>query len=935
MKRSRLWFWNSLLGLATAFSVASLTAADRPDREKKSSRPAPPAKAKDNPPPRAERSAPPAKIEAPRRVEAPRNDPKPAPRMERNVVAPKIELPRKVETPRIDPKRIQPVQRMERNPPKIDLKLRDERPKQLTPPVQVVPRQGGNGAPKIELPRAIEVKKPDPAPGGRSGNDNTPRRGGDTPRSPRDDKGNNDKGNNQTPKIDLPGRRDGDGNKGGVPGGILPKPGDRPRGNDGVPGAGSGLPGLPGRDNKPGQPGGRDDKKPGDGLPVLPGPRDRDDKKPDGGTPVVPELRDRDNKKPGEGLPGLPGRDRGDGKPGGPGMRDRDDKQPGDNLPGLPGRDRGDGKPGLPGIRDRDDNKPGLPGVGPRDRDNKSPGIVPGVGPGSKDGPRDGLPGMKDRDGRPGGKDADESLPRLPGRGDDGPGRDGPGRDGPGRDGPGRDDKRGPGGDRDRDRPDFTNRPVKQIKIDPTDRIGDHIKDDKAQEAFKNMRHARNADQLQAEFAKLRGSDAIRNDPRLAAINLDRVSGRFQVRVRDKEFDPLVRSQVGQRYQLDRQFQLLGRGDVARQMRFNHTLVQHGGWQKRHVGPVFNRYTHHSFSAWYPGPRWYPRYCWQPVWSPWVRWSFWTTVMPIYDPRPFIVRPIYYDPCPPVVVYQYPVWQPLPVETAGTWVDAPQVVVDQGNDLQLLAVRFVDPGHKEENLGPRFRVWLRNNSNRVLQQPIDVTLFASNDQQLATGALQAGVTLPEIPANEIVPLDIRLPMEVNQMGVDQEGNRVPFQFLHAVVDSRNALPETDKANNGAILDRGEIYPVDPAAFSTDVTAAAPGTVISLAGEGLGPEPGEIIVTVGDQQQSAEIRGWYDLGVQFTVPNLNVASAADAQIIVIRGDGAASNPVPLNVAPESMIGTLPMAPVPGGAAVPPAPGPVPVVPALNAPLNPIE
>lgn len=887
MKRSRVWFWNSLLGIATAVSVASLAAADRKDRENKPSRPAPPAKAKENPPPRAERSAPPAKIEAPRRVEAPRNDPKPAPRMERNVPAPKIELPRKVETPRIDPKPIQPVQRMERTPPKIDLKPRDERPRSLTPPAQIVPRQGGNDAPKIDLPRAIEVKKPDPAPGGRGGNDNTPRRGDDTPRSPRDDKGN-DKG----PKLDLPGRRDGDGNK-GVPGNILPKPGDRPRGNDGVPGAGSGLPGLPGRDNKPGLPGGRDDKKP------------------DGGTPVVPGLRDRDNKKPGDGLPGLPGRDRGDGKPGLPGMRDQD-KKPGENVPGLPGRDRGDGKPGLPGV-------------GPRDRDNKSPGIIPGVGPGSKDGPRDGLPGMKDRDGRPG-KDVDETIPRLPGRDNDGPGRDGPGRDG----------KPGPGGvDRDGDRPDFTKRPVKQIKIDPTDRIGDRIKDDKAQEALRNMRHARNADQLQAEFAKLRGSDAIRNDPRLAAINLDRVSGRFQVRVRDKEFDPLVRSQVGQRYQLDRQFQLLGRGDVARQMRFNHTLVQHGGWQKRHVGPVFNRYTHHSFSAWYPGPRWYPRYCWQPVWSPWVRWSFWTTVLPIYDPRPFVVRPIYYDPCPPIVVYQYPVWQPLPVETAGTWVDAPQVVVDQGNDLQLLAVRFVDPGHKEENLGPRFRVWLRNNSNRVLQQPIDVTLFASNDQQLATGALQAGVTLPEIPANEIVPLDIRLPMEVNQMGADQEGNRVPFQFLHAVVDSRNALPESDKANNGAILDRGEIYPVDPAAFSTDVTAAAPGTVISLAGEGLGPEPGEIIVTVGDQQQSAEIRGWYDLGVQFTVPNLNVASAADAQIIVIRGDGAASNPVPLNVAPESMIGTLPMAPVPGGAAVPPAPGPVPVVPALNAPLSPIE
>jgi len=917
MRRSQFPAWHSLLSLAIALGAVALAAAaprerdkDKPARSDAGPASAPKA-AKADPPPRAERSAPAPKVEAPRRVETPRSEAKP-----------------------------NPAPRVERAAPKIELKPRNDRPAQVVPPPQVSPRRGPE-PPKIDLPGRIEVQKPDASPrtGGGGGGDNSPRRidRGDAPRGPRDaDKG---------PKIDLPGRPDG--NK-GAPGAVLPKPGERPpRGNDGAPrdnlpglrNPGDNKPGLPGRDredNKPGLPSGRDDKKP-DGA-GLPGPRDRGESKPNlpglpgGNKPGLPGGRD-DKKPDGAGLPGP--RDRGDNKPnlpGLPGVRDRGDNKPG--LPGLPGpANRGDMKPGLPGGRDRDDNKPGLPGPGGRDNKPGSPGVGPGAGPGAKDNPRDGipgLPGMKDRDGRRD-NDLDERLPRLPGRDNDGPGRDGPrpGRDGLGQDGPGRDGKPGLGsGIGDRDRPDFSSRPVKQIKIDPTDRFADHVKDARASEALKNMRHARNPDQLQAEFAKLRGSDAVRNDPRLAAINLDRVSGRFQVRLRDKDFDPLVRSRVGQQYQLDRQFHLLSRGDVARQMRFNHTLVQHGGWQKRHMGPVFNRYTHHSFSAWYPGPRWYPRYCWQPVWSPWVRWSFWNNVLPIYDPRPFVVRPIFYDPCPPVIVYQYPVWQPLPIETAGTWIDVPPVVIDQGNDLQLLAVRFVDPGHTEENLGPRFRVWIRNNTNRVLQQPIDVTLFASNDRQLSTGALQAGVTMPEIPADTIVPIDIRLPVEVNKMAVDQEGNNVPFQFLHAVVDSRNVLPEADKANNGAVVDRGEIFPVDPAAFSTDVTAAAPGTVISLAGEGLGPEPGEIIVTVGDQQQSAEIRGWYDLGVQFTVPNLNIASASDAQIIVIRGDGAASNPVPLNIAPENMIGTLPMAPVPG------LPGPA-AVPALDAPLSPIN
>ena len=51
-------------------------------------------------------------------------------------------------------------------------------------------------------------------------------------------------------------------------------------------------------------------------------------------------------------------------------------------------------------------------------------------------------------------------------------------------------------------------------------------------------------------------------------------------------------------------------------------------------------------------------------------------------------------------------------------------------DLQLLAVRFVDPGHPEEKLGPRYRVWFRNNSDRRSTQPFNVMLFAGNDDQL-------------------------------------------------------------------------------------------------------------------------------------------------------------------------------------------------------------
>ena len=65
-------------------------------------------------------------------------------------------------------------------------------------------------------------------------------------------------------------------------------------------------------------------------------------------------------------------------------------------------------------------------------------------------------------------------------------------------------------------------------------------------------------------------------------------------------------------------------------------------------------------------------------------------------------------------------------------------------DLQLVAVRFVDPGHPQEKLGPRYRVWFRNNGDRPIVQPFDVMLFAGNDQRLTAGLPQAGVRVTSI-----------------------------------------------------------------------------------------------------------------------------------------------------------------------------------------------
>jgi len=305
---------------------------------------------------------------------------------------------------------------------------------------------------------------------------------------------------------------------------------------------------------------------------------------------------------------------------------------------------------------------------------------------------------------------------------------------------------------------------------------------------------------------------------------------------------------------------------------------------------------HSSFWFHYYGPSYYPRYCWYPRWTHWVDWSWHYYCHPVYDPRPLWCRPVIYVAAPRWVYYEVPVWTPLPVVACGTWVDVEPVVVGPKYDLHLLAIRFVDPGHPEERLGPRYRVWFRNNSDTAITQPFDVFLFASTGDRLSGDLPQAGVRVTSIEAGDVQSVDIRLPIEVYSMGIDKEGQPMPFTTLHAVVDANRDVPETSETNNGVQLAREEVLPVDPAAFELEPTAAAPGGEVVVAGEGFGPEPGRVVLSLGGTEMEAEILGWYDLGVKLALPELVLAGPTRAELIVVRGDGAAANPLQITISP---------------------------------------
>ena len=387
----------------------------------------------------------------------------------------------------------------------------------------------------------------------------------------------------------------------------------------------------------------------------------------------------------------------------------------------------------------------------------------------------------------------------------------------------------------------------------------------------------------------------------------------FADRMKTGEIHGLTAGSKAKNVRLADQYRMYHRGDVARRL----DLQKHGQHMaKARYGPAADRF-HRDHSAGsgfhrgvvspgyhrdclrlhYWGPSFFVGVRWYPHWRPWVQWSWYARCDPYWDPRPLRCRPVIYDPCPVWGYWETPVWAPLPVVSCGTWVDlSPVVVADAEIDLQLLAVRFVDPGHPAENLGPRYRVWFRNNSDRAIRQSFDVMLLAAAGDALTAELPQAGVRVTAMEPSEMQSVDIRLPIEVYTMDRDADGIPVPFSTLHVLIDANREVPETDIDNNGAHVTPGEILPVDPAAFELEPTVVRPGDEVILAGEGFGPEPGQVLLSVGGAEFEGEILGWYDLGVRWSAPNLSVAIPTEAEVIVIRGDGAAANPLKMTIDP---------------------------------------
>jgi len=137
-------------------------------------------------------------------------------------------------------------------------------------------------------------------------------------------------------------------------------------------------------------------------------------------------------------------------------------------------------------------------------------------------------------------------------------------------------------------------------------------------------------------------------------------------------------------------------------------------------------------------------------------------------------------------------------------VDADVAEVELPIDVATLAVHMIDAGDARGQLGPAYRVTVRNNSAVDIVDTFALSLTASNSRELSSDAPSASTLIEGMQAGEVRDFDIRLPATANTMGTDAAGQSVPFSVLSAMADSQNQLVEINKDNNLLTIDRSDI-----------------------------------------------------------------------------------------------------------------------------------
>jgi len=176
---------------------------------------------------------------------------------------------------------------------------------------------------------------------------------------------------------------------------------------------------------------------------------------------------------------------------------------------------------------------------------------------------------------------------------------------------------------------------------------------------------------------------------------------------------------------------------------------------------------------------------------------------------PFPVPPIFVI-TPPIVILPTPV-----IVVNRTVVVAPRpVLVNQPIDLELVGLQLVDDGSRDEQIGPRYRVWVRNNGP-VLHTEFKVTILAANGEEPKPELPNVSGRVSTIEAGQTIAVDLRLPPTASELGRDAQGNAIPFARLFVWIDSAQEIKESKEDNNATMMARTEIPTVEAALAKAD------------------------------------------------------------------------------------------------------------------------
>lgn len=205
----------------------------------------------------------------------------------------------------------------------------------------------------------------------------------------------------------------------------------------------------------------------------------------------------------------------------------------------------------------------------------------------------------------------------------------------------------------------------------------------------------------------------------------------------------------------------------------------------------------------------YPWYCARPP------------VLVYLPPTYYCPPPVTICPAPPITICPPPAVVVLPNEPtpaapvppadsiADTEGDAPESETTKENtlgpvDLKVEYVELIELQGDEPGSGPLYRVWIYNAGPAPISQPFDLAVIATNADRPEEDSPFATVRVTKIDPDARLSVEIRLPAEVLQMGIDTEGITQPFRNLFVAVDALAELQETNEENNALAISRTAI-----------------------------------------------------------------------------------------------------------------------------------